>query len=267
MADLATTRLFRLDGQVVLLTGAGGEIGGWLAAGLAAAGARLALLDRDRDGLRRTADVVEHATGDAPLLLVEDLGDPASPARAVSTVERELGAVDVLVNCAAVNSRQPLLEIDVESFERLMAVDLRAPFQLAQETARAMVSRGHGGAIVNVGSITVTVGLEDVAVYGAAKAALAQLTRTMAVEWSRYGIRINSLCPGFMMTALSEPVWRVAARRRWLLARIPMRRPGLPSELVGLLLLLCTSAGSYINGQAIFADGGFLAGSRWDEEL
>lgn len=262
---LAPERLFRLDGRVALVTGGGGEIGGWLAAGLGAAGARVILVDVDAPALERTAAALR-AGGLEASALVQDVAAPGGPERCVTQAVEAHGRLDVLVNAAAINRREPLLAVTPETYDAIMAVDLRAPYFLAQAAARAMATGGRGGAIVNVGSITVAVGLQGVSVYAAAKAALAELTRVMAVEWSAAGIRVNCLCPGFMATRLSEPVWHDAHRREWLLARTPQRRPGRPDELVGLLLLMASDAGSYLTGQSVFVDGGFLAGSPWDED-
>ncbi len=255
--------LFSLAGRVGLVTGAGGEIGGWLAAGLGAAGARLVLVDRDEAGLARTAGVLA-AAGIETVTVACDLTAEEAPERCVAAALDAFGALDVLVNNAAINRRQALLDVDAATFDEIMAVDLRAPYRLTQAAARSMIAAGRGGAIVNVGSINVAVGLQGVSVYGAAKAALAQFTKVLAVELSQHRIRANCLCPGMMMTQLSEPVWQVESRRRWMLDRIPQRRPGLPGELVGALLLLCSEAGAYLNGQAVFVDGGFLAGSGWE---
>lgn len=265
VAALAPAQLFSLEGRVAIVTGGAGEIGSWLAAGLVAAGARLLLVDVLAEGLERVARPLRER-GEVALASV-DLTAPDAPQQCVDAALEAFGRLDVLVNCAAINRRESMLEVAPETFDRILAVDLRAPYLLAQAAARAMIEAGHGGSIINVGSVTTAVGLQGVSVYGAAKAALGQVTKTMAIELSEHGIRVNCLCPGFMMTALSEPVWHVESRRRWLLDRIPLRRPGLPAELAGLLLLLASDAGTYLTGQLFFADGGFLAGSPWDEPV
>jgi gluconate 5-dehydrogenase len=120
-----------------------------------------------------------------------------------------------------------------------------------------------GGKIINIGSLTSTIALSEVSVYGCTKSAVAQLTKTMAVEWAQYNIQVNAIGPGFMRTALSVPVWDNPARRSWMEGRIPMRRGGQPDELVATAILLASQASSYISGQIIFVDGGFLSGSPW----
>jgi NAD(P)-dependent dehydrogenase (short-subunit alcohol dehydrogenase family) len=143
-----------------------------------------------------------------------------------------------------------------------MDTNLRSVFFLTQAVAPVMARAG-GGKVIHIGSLTSSVGLADVSVYGMSKSALAQLTKTMAVEWAAQNIQVNCLCPGFIATELTEPLWSDPARRRWMLDRIPARRPGQPGDLVGLAILLASAASDYLTGQAIYVDGGFLAGSQW----
>jgi NAD(P)-dependent dehydrogenase (short-subunit alcohol dehydrogenase family) len=258
---LEPARLYSLSGKVAVVTGAAGGIGGWLAAGLGAAGAAVLLTDLDEGGLRDTRDALAAAGVQVESLAIDLRGDDA-PERIVATAIEQLGGLDVLVNNAAVNRRMPILEMDRETFDSIMHVDLRAPYFLSQAVARVMKDGG-GGAIVNVSSVNAFYGLEQISVYGPAKAGLSQLTRVMALEWTQYGIRANAIAPGYMDTPLAAPIWADPDRRRWIFNRTPMRRPGRPDELVGLCLLLASDAGSFITGQTIVADGGFLAGGRW----
>jgi len=260
---LRPAALHGLDGRTALVTGAVGEIGRWLAAGLGAAGAHVVLTDREPEPLEEVAGLLRGA-GIEATWVAADLTDDGGPERIVAAARAPAGRLDILVNGAAINRRQPILEVEPATFDAIVAVDLRAPYLLAQAAARAMIDAGHGGSIVNIGSINVAVGLDGVSVYGAAKAGLSQLTKVMAVEWSRHGIRANCLCPGFMMTALSRPVWEDPVRRAWILDRVPMRRPGYARELVAMCVLLASNAGSFTTGQTVFIDGGFLAGTSWD---
>src|SRR3990172_297882 len=125
-----------------------------------------------------------------------------------------------------------------------------------------MIEAG-GGAIVNISSLNFAYGLEQISVYGPAKAGLAQLTRVMALEWAPYGIRANAIAPGYMDTPLAAPVWADPDMRRWIMNRVPMKRPGRPAELVGMCQLLASDAGSFATGQTLVVDGGFLAGRPW----
>jgi NAD(P)-dependent dehydrogenase (short-subunit alcohol dehydrogenase family) len=126
-----------------------------------------------------------------------------------------------------------------------------------------MIAQGAGGAIISISSLNVAYALEHVSVYGATKAGISQLTRHMALEWAEHGIRVNAIAPGFMDTPLAEPIWANPETSRWIHNRVPMERPGQPSELVGACLLLASDAGSFLTGQTLIVDGGAQAGGRW----
>jgi NAD(P)-dependent dehydrogenase (short-subunit alcohol dehydrogenase family) len=259
--SLEPVALHSLGGKVAVVTGAAGGIGRWLAAGLGAAGAAVVVTDVDAGGLDAVARVIA-GTGIETEQLVVDLGAADAPELIVAGAVERFGRLDVLVNNAAVNRRMPIFEMDPGTFDRIMAIDLRVPYFLSQRAAREMKRQG-GGSIVNISSINVFYGLEQISVYGPAKAGLSQLTRVMALEWSQYGIRANAIAPGFMDTPLAAPIWADPERRRWILNRVPAGRPGHPAELVGTCVLLASDAGSFITGQTICVDGGALAGGRW----
>jgi NAD(P)-dependent dehydrogenase (short-subunit alcohol dehydrogenase family) len=258
---LAPGALFSRDGKVAVVTGAGGGIGRWLAAGLGAAGASLFLTDLNEDALAEVAESLREA-GIQVETLAADLTAEGAPEEIVGTTVRLLGRLDVLVNCAAINRRMPILEMDGETWNRITSVDLRAPYFLAQAAARVMIEQG-GGSIVNISSINEQVGLEQNSVYGPAKAAISQLTKVMAAEWTHLGVRANAIAPGFVDTPLAVAVWDNPVQRRWIQNRVPEKRLARPDELVGLCLLLASDAGSFITGQTIVIDGGFLATARW----
>ena len=259
---LAPAELFSLEGTVAVVTGAGGGIGRWLAAGLGVAGAAVLLTDIDRDGLEAAGRALDEA-GIRNASVVVDLAEDDAVDRIVEEAVGALGRLDVLVNNAAVNRRMPILEVDRETWDRIIGIDLRAPYFLAQRAARQMIEQGDGGAIVNISSLNAFFALEHISVYGPAKGGLSQLTRVMAVEWAQHGIRANAIAPGFMDTPLAAPIWANPDIHRWILNRVPAERPGRPDELVGICLLLASDAGSFITGQTIPVDGGALAGGRW----
>jgi NAD(P)-dependent dehydrogenase (short-subunit alcohol dehydrogenase family) len=263
VAALAPGAQFSLQGRVAAITGAAGGLGRWLCAGFGAAGASVLAVDIDA---ARTAELgaTLGSLGLDVRTMVADLLEDDAPERIVDRAVNELGRLDVVVNNAGLNERMPILEVDRPTYDRMMAVDLRAPYFLARAAVLPMIDQG-GGAIINIGSINASVGLEHVSVLGSAKAALTQLTKVMAVEWTRFGVRANCLAPGFLDTAMNVGVWQDDARRRWVLERVPMRRPGEPRELVGACLLLASDAGSFMTGQTLYVDGGFLAGSRWSD--
>jgi NAD(P)-dependent dehydrogenase (short-subunit alcohol dehydrogenase family) len=259
---LAPGSLFSLAGRVAVVTGAAGGIGRWLAAGLGAAGASLLVTDLDEPGLEGLRADLEQA-GIEAASLVADLAQDDAPDRIVEAAQERFGRLHVVVNNAAVNRRMPILEMDGETWDWITRIDLRLPYFLSRRAARAMIEQGEGGAIVNISSLNAAYALEQISVYGPAKAGLSQLTRVMALEWAQHGIRANAIAPGFMDTPLAAPIWADADMRRWIFNRVPLERPGRPDELIGACLLLASDAGSFLTGQTLFVDGGALAGGRW----
>ena len=259
---LAPGRLFSLDGRVAIVTGAAGGIGRWLAAGFGLAGARVLLTDRHHDPSSAIAAELRDAGVDARPLCA-DLEDESSPGRIVDGALEAWGRVDILVNNARIHRRIPMLEVTRDLLDHVWKIDYIRAYELSQIAARHMVDQG-GGAIIHIGSISTEVGLEDVSLMGPAKAALVQLAKAMTVEFAHLGVRTNVLAPGFLETPADASHWRHPTRGDWILDRTPMSRPGHPAEMVGPALLLASDAGSYISGQAIYVDGGFGAGSRWD---
>jgi NAD(P)-dependent dehydrogenase (short-subunit alcohol dehydrogenase family) len=258
-------RLFSLKGKVVLVTGAGGGIGSVLALGMAQAGASIGLHDLSEVRLEGACAAIERAGG-AGVAFAADLRHLPSCQTLIDSVYRRFGRLDVLVNCAGTNRREPMAAVTPEDFEEIVAVNLRSLFFLSQAAHPILRAQG-SGKIINVGSLTSFIGLGTVSVYGLTKAAVAQLTKTMAVEWAKDNIQVNCLAPGFMLTPLTEQsLWAHSDKREWLLGRIPMRRPGQPSELVGAALLLASDASAYLTGQTIVVDGGVLAGGSWDTD-
>ena len=261
----AWEKLFGLRDKRALITGASGGIGRVLAVGLAEAGAVVGVHGTNKEKVSEVGKLIQKDGGKcAPF--VRSLDTVESCKALVADAERELGRIDVLINCVGMNRRNPVRDVEAEDFEQIVAVNLRSVF-FACQAAYPIMQRQGGGKIINVGSVTSTDGLGGVSVYGATKAAVAQLTKTMALEWAKDNIQVNCLAPGFIMTPLTEKgLWGDAHRKQWLLDRIPARRPGKPEELVGAALLLASDASSYITGQIINVDGGYLAGGSWLRE-
>jgi NAD(P)-dependent dehydrogenase (short-subunit alcohol dehydrogenase family) len=253
--------LFSLRGKVALVTGAAGGIGQVLALGLARAGASLVLCDLQVNDLAGVSTRIESAGGRSKGYFV-DLTGQRSIRTMVEEVKRDFGRVDILVNCAAINKREPILEVEESTFDKIVNVNLRGLFQLTQAIVPLMPESG--GKVIHIGSINSEMGLAGVSVYGATKGAVKQLTKVMAVEWAERNIQVNCIIPGFMLTPLSAPMWEDAGKSQWMRDRIAAGRPGEPGELLGLTLYLASQASSYVTGQAIVVDGGVLAGgSHW----
>ena len=255
-------RLFSLNGKAALVTGASGGIGGDVAVGLAEAGAYVGLSGTNREHLEETRQRVERAGGRC-VLLPADLGQVAECSKLIADAHEALGRLDILVNNAGMNRRKPIVEFTEDDYETIMNVNLRSIFFLSQAAHPIMKAQG-GGKIVNVGSMTSLVGIGNVAVYGMTKAAVGQLTKTMAIEWAKDNIQVNCLAPGFIKTPLTaQGQWADPHISKWILDRVPERRPGTPADLVGTVLLLSSAASDYLTGQIIAVDGGFLAGGSW----
>jgi NAD(P)-dependent dehydrogenase (short-subunit alcohol dehydrogenase family) len=259
---LSPDRMFSLKGKVAAITGAAGGIGSWLSAGFAAAGASVLLTDIDLARTQAVADAIS-ARGMIATALAVDLRDEDAADQIVSGTIERFGRLDILVNNAAVNQRIPILDVSAQLLDEILRIDYVRCYQLAQSAARVMIPQG-GGRILNISSLNNHVGLEDVSLNGPTKAALSQLTKVQAIEWARYNIRSNALAPGFMATPMNVSHWTHETRAPWIMGRTPLCRPGHPAELVGTALLLVSDAGSFITGQTVYVDGGFMAGSSWN---
>jgi gluconate 5-dehydrogenase len=258
-------RLFSLEGKSALITGASGGIGSALAVAFAEAGATVALNGVTAEKLERTRSRIETAGGKA-VVFKQDINRVESCRKLIESAQERLGRLDILVNCAGVNRRKPILEVTEEDYDTITGVNLKSLFFLCQAAHKLMRQQG-GGKIINIGSVTSTDGLGGVSVYGLTKAGVAQLTRTMALEWAKDNIQVNCLAPGFILTPLTEVgLWGDAHRKEWLTERIPAARPGRPEELVGAALLLGSNASSYMTGHILNVDGGYLAGGSWLRE-
>ncbi len=248
-----------LAGRVALVTGASRGLGAHFARVLAGQGARVAAAARSTDGLEAVAAAIREAGGEA-LALRMDVCDPASITLALATVEDRLGPVDLLVNNAGVTTQRPVLEQTDEDWDYVVDTNLKGPFLVSTAVARRMRELGRGGAIVNVASILGVRQAGQVAAYATSKAALIQLTRVMALELARHGIRVNALAPGYFATDINRAFWETDAGHA-LVRRIPQRRLGRLEELDGPLLLLASEASSFMTGEVISVDGGHLVSS------
>jgi NAD(P)-dependent dehydrogenase (short-subunit alcohol dehydrogenase family) len=250
--------LFRLDGRVVLVTGASSGIGHTIAGALAGAGATVVLVARGLAGLEQAKREIESAGGRAAALAF-DLAQRAQVFACADAAPQPFGAPDILVNAAGVNIRKPMLEIAAGNWDATLRVNLEAPFFLAQRLAPAMIARGWGR-IVNIASLHAVRAFGNSGPYGASKGGLAQLTRAQAEAWSRHGVNANAIAPGFFATALTAPVASDPEKWRRMAQSTFIGRNGALADLHGTALYLCSRASDYVTGQIIFVDGGFSSG-------
>jgi NAD(P)-dependent dehydrogenase (short-subunit alcohol dehydrogenase family) len=240
-----------MDGNVGIVTGAAGGIGLSIARALLDAGADVLLVDLRED----VEDAAQRLNARAQVAdLAEDGGAGEMVARAVA----EWGRIDFLVNAAGIQVRGPAIELSDEDWERLHAVNLRAVFRGCRAAARRMVESG-SGAILNVASISSTVGVPGIVPYGAMKGGVVQLTRGLAVELAPSGVRVNAVAPGYVTTAMTGELWRDEDRRAQVTARIPLGRFASPEEISPAALFLLSPAAGYITGEVLHVDGGYVA--------
>ena len=254
---MSLAKLFDLTGRRALVTGGNSGIGEAMARALGLAGARVMLVARRESELRAEAERLRGENIDARWLAA-DLCDTAALRACAARAQEQLGGVDILVNAAGINLRQPFAEVTPEAWQTQIALHLSAPFFLTQALAPGMQARGWGR-IVNIASLQSHRAFADSAPYGAAKGGVLQLTRAIAQEWSRHGITCNAIGPGFFPTALTAAVFadpELAARNA---AQTAIGRNGRLDDLYGATVFLASDASAYVTGQTLMVDGGFTA--------
>ena len=252
-----STPLFPLNGKVAVVTGGTSGIGRALSLGLAEAGADVIATARRQEQVNETADALE-ALGRRSLRVASDVCDRASLQRVLDSALSELGKVDILINCAGRIKRTPTIDLPEEEWTGIIDTNLTGTLRACQIFGKHMLERGQGR-IINIASLNSFVALHEVAAYAASKAAVASLTRSLAVEWSKRGVTVNAIAPGVFRTELNAKLLDSTPRGQELLMRTPMGRFGRTEELIGAALYLASDASSFVTGQVLVVDGGFLA--------
>jgi NAD(P)-dependent dehydrogenase (short-subunit alcohol dehydrogenase family) len=247
--------LFGVDGRVAIVTGASSGLGARFAQVLHAAGARLVVGARRADRLEQLAAALP-----GTVIVPGDVADPASRSRLVTAAIDTFGRIDVLVNNAGIGSPVPAEDEPVERFAEVMEVNVTALFALSQLVARQMLDQGRG-VIINVASILGLVASAPIkqASYTASKAAVVNLTRELAVQWARKGVRVNAIAPGWFPSEMTTEMFTEPSAMAFLERNAPMARGGRPDELDGALLFLASDASSYVTGHVLTVDGGWTA--------
>ncbi len=255
MADW--TKRHSLEGKRALITGASKGIGFEACQVLADAGADIAAVGRDEKALAEITAAVTKL-GRRCVAISADLATVEGPRAAAAQALKEFGTIDILVNNAGVTTIKSIINTPVEDWEWVNAVNLRAPFLLAQALAPNMIKQNMGK-IINISSQSGVVALEDHSAYGASKGGLNMLTKVMTIEWAKYNIQANTICPTVILTPMGEMVWGDPKKGDPMKAKIPAGRFGKTVEVADLILFLASSASDLINGQDILIDGGFTA--------
>jgi hypothetical protein len=252
-----------LAGRVALVTGASSGLGAQFARTLAKAGAGVVLAGRRIERLKDLRAEIEGAGGDAHVVAL-DVTDLDSIKAAVAHAETEMGTIDILVNNSGVSTTQKLVDVSPEDYDYVMGTNTRGAFFVAQEVAKRMIARSvgaapgtfTGGRIVNVASMAGMKVLGQIGVYCMSKAAVIHMTRSMALEWGKYGINVNALCPGYIDTEINHHHWQTEAGQK-LMNMTPRKRVGKPTDLDSALVMLCANESHFINGAILSADDGF----------
>lgn len=250
--------LFSLQGKIAVVTGGGRGLGKGMAAGLAGAGAEVALVSRTEGELKETVEEIRAKGGKADAYPA-DISKISQIPNLIQAICRDKKKIDILVNNAGFIIRKMALDYSPEDWERQLDVNLKAAFFMAQAAAKVMKEQGRGK-IINTLSLTSFIGLQNAPGYGISRGGLLSMTRHLAMEWAKYGIHVNAVAPGYFKTNQTAPLFADEKRVEWMLSRIPLRRAGIPDDLAGVAVFLASPASDYMTGQTVVVDGGWLAG-------
>jgi gluconate 5-dehydrogenase len=248
---------FDITGRVALVTGSSAGIGEALARGLAEAGAKVVINGRDGAKVAAVARSIRdagHQAGEAPF----DVTDAKAVAEAVARIEADVGPIEILINNAGIQRRMPLEEFPEATWREVMRTNLDSAFIVGQAVARHMIGRKRG-AIINICSVNSELGRPTIAPYTASKGGLKMLTKGMAIDWGKHGIRVNGIGPGYFKTELNKALYTNEQFSGWLTGRTPLGRWGVVEELVGAAHYLASDAASFVTGHILYVDGGVTA--------
>jgi gluconate 5-dehydrogenase len=258
MQSVKTHPLFDLSGRTALITGSTRGIGFALARGLAEAGGRVILNSRNQEAVETAVEKLRASGLDAEGAAF-DVADEAAVEAAFALLDQRSMRIDILINNAGIQHRQPLVDLALEDWHRVISTNLTAAFLVGRTAARRMIARKLGGKIINIGSLTSEAARATVAPYTVAKGGIKMLSKAMAAEWAQFNIQANSIGPGYILTDMNEALVNNPSFDAWVKASNPAQRWGHPDELVGTAIYLASNASNYVNGQIIYVDGGWLS--------
>jgi len=256
---MSDNKIFDLTGKVAIVTGASRGLGQYFGRALARAGADLVITSRDVSALKGFQTEIE-GLGRRVIALPLDVRNYESIQKMIEAAIAHYGKIDILVNNAGCNVRKPALDVTWEDWNLVIDTNLRGTFFVAQAVARHMVPRKYGR-IINIGSVTSVAGYAGLGPYGASRGGVKQLTMSLADDWGPHGITVNCLAPGWFKTAQNAVMYENQEWVEYLKDRIPLKRPGQPSDLDGAMVFLASDASEYITGQTLLVDGGISTGA------
>ena len=254
--------LFSVEKRVVLVSGGSRGIGRSLAEGLAQRGARVFISGRDTNTLQQTAREISTPSNTVEFIVC-DVSEPREIPVMVDAVIQKAGRIDSLLNVAGINVRKRVEQYSVEEFDKILDINMKGAFFVAQEVGRRLISQRTGGTIINIDSLNSFRPLKGVQPYAMSKAAVSAMTRGMAMEWGEHDIRVNAIAPGFILTDLTNKLWSDPTMQAWNDANCPLKRLGRTEDLIGTAVFLVSDASQFLTGQVIYVDGGITCGMQW----